>query len=133
MNVPSFRFSFRGFWQMYPRSGFRTSECTLVPVFVPGEHPLKPPFWKTTLLENHPFWKTTLLSTPDSRWFQRALEVLAVSICAQVTYRSVSRHPLYGCWHFRSAFAGLSCSKSLRDTPKTLRALALPAMKALGS
>ena len=51
---------------MYPRSGFRsggtcertlvlvfrsggTSECTLVPVFVPGEHPPKPPFWKTTL------------------------------------------------------------------------------------
>ena len=36
----------------YPRSGFRsggTSECTLIPVFVPGEHPPKPPFWKTTL------------------------------------------------------------------------------------
>ena len=34
---------------MYPRSGFRsggTSERTLVPVFVPGEHPPKPPFWK---------------------------------------------------------------------------------------
>ena len=34
---------------MYPRSGFRsggTSECTLVPVFVPGEQPPKPPFWK---------------------------------------------------------------------------------------
>ena len=32
---------------MYPRSGFcsgGTSECTLVPVFVPGEHPPKPPF-----------------------------------------------------------------------------------------
>ena len=26
-----------------------TSECTLVLVFVPGEHPPKPPFWKTTL------------------------------------------------------------------------------------
>ena len=38
----------------YPRSGFRsggTSECTLVSVFVPGEHPPKP----TTPLENHPF------------------------------------------------------------------------------
>ena len=37
----------------YPRSGFRsggTSECTLVPVVVLGEHPPKPPFWKTTLL-----------------------------------------------------------------------------------
>ena len=36
----------------YPRSGFqfqrvRKSECTLVPVFVPGEHlASKPPFWK---------------------------------------------------------------------------------------
>ena len=52
---------------MYPRSGFRswgTCERTLVPVFVPGEHPNahsfgffvpgghppKPPFGKTTLL-----------------------------------------------------------------------------------
>ena len=37
----------------HPRSGSRsgrTSECTLVLVFVPGEHPPKPPFWKTTLL-----------------------------------------------------------------------------------
>ena len=52
-NVPSFRFSFRGNMRTYPRSGFRsgrTSECTLVPVFVLGEHPPKPPFWKTTLL-----------------------------------------------------------------------------------
>ena len=57
---------------MYPRSGVRsggtcertrvprfvpggTSECTLVLVFVPGEHPPKPPIWKTTLL-----------STPDT-------------------------------------------------------------------
>ena len=39
---------------MYPRSGFRsggTFECTLVPVFVPWEHPPKPPFWKP------PFWQ----------------------------------------------------------------------------
>ena len=53
VNVPSFRFSFQGNMRMYPRSGFRsggTSECTLVPAFVP-EHPPKPPFWKTTLLE----------------------------------------------------------------------------------
>ena len=31
----------------HPRSGFLsggTSECTLVPVFVPGEHPPNPPF-----------------------------------------------------------------------------------------
>ena len=48
-NVPSFRFSFQGNTRMYPRSGFRsgrTSECTLVPVSVPGEHPPKPPFWQ---------------------------------------------------------------------------------------
>ena len=44
-NVPSFRF--------FLRTG--TSECTLVPVFVPGEHAPKPPFWPTTLLANHPF------------------------------------------------------------------------------
>ena len=52
-NVPSFLFSFRGNTRTYPRSCFRsggTSECTLVLVFVPGEHPSKPPFWKTTLL-----------------------------------------------------------------------------------
>ena len=38
----------------YPRSGFhsgRTSECTLVPVFVLGEHLPKPPFGKP------PFWE----------------------------------------------------------------------------
>ena len=55
-NVPSFRCSFRGNMRTYPRSGFRsvgTSECTLVPVFVPGEHPPKPPFWKATLLSTH--------------------------------------------------------------------------------
>ena len=42
---------------MYPRFGFRsggTSECTLVLVFVPGEHLPKPPFWKP------PFWKPPL-------------------------------------------------------------------------
>ena len=36
------------FWRTYPRSGFRsggTSERTLVPVFVPGEHPNVPSFW----------------------------------------------------------------------------------------
>ena len=52
-NVPSLRLSFRGNKRRYPHSGFRsggTSECTLVPVCVPGEHPPKPPFWKTTLL-----------------------------------------------------------------------------------
>ena len=54
-NVPAFRFSFRGNMRTYPRSGFRseggTSECTLVPVFVPVEHPPKPPFWKPPFCE----------------------------------------------------------------------------------
>ena len=54
-NVPSFQFSFRGNMRTYPRSGFHSggpSECTLVPVFVPGDHPPKnhpfgkPPFWQ---------------------------------------------------------------------------------------
>ena len=50
------------FWRMCPRSGFRsggTCERTLVPVFVPGEHPPKlrrPP--KTT------FDMTTLILVP---------------------------------------------------------------------
>ena len=52
--MPSFRFRMliQGDMRTYPRSGFRsggTSECTLVPVVVPGEHPPKP------LLETHPF------------------------------------------------------------------------------
>ena len=57
-NVPSFRFLFWGNMRTYPGSGFRsggTSECTLVPVFVLGEHPPKPPFWKTTLLATPEF------------------------------------------------------------------------------
>ena len=48
-HVPSFRFSFRGNILTYPRSGFSfrgNTKRTLVPVFVPGEHPPKPPFWK---------------------------------------------------------------------------------------
>ena len=55
------------FWRMCPRSSFRCGgvcKCTLVPVFVPGEHPnvpsfrfrsggtsAKPPFWKITLCQ----------------------------------------------------------------------------------
>ena len=48
-NVPSFRFSFRGNMQTYPRCDFRsggTSERTLVPVFVPGEHPNETTFFQ---------------------------------------------------------------------------------------
>ena len=51
---PRFGFSFRGYMRTYPRSSFRsggTSECTLVPVFVPGEHPPKPRFLKPPISE----------------------------------------------------------------------------------
>ena len=60
-NVPSFRFPFRGNMRMYPHSGFRsggTSECTLVPVLVPGEHPNLPSFrfsFRGNIRQNHPF------------------------------------------------------------------------------
>ena len=46
---------------MYPRSGFwhqGTSECALVPVLVPGEHPNVPSFrfsLRGTIRQNHPF------------------------------------------------------------------------------
>ena len=63
-NVASFRFSFRGEHANVVRTlvpVFRsggTSESTLVPVFVPGEHPPK-----TTLLE------TTLLGSSENPFF----------------------------------------------------------------
>ena len=40
------------------------SECALVPVFVLGEHPPKPPFWKPTLLST-----PELLSSSYSDYF----------------------------------------------------------------
>ena len=58
---PHSGFRFGGTCERAPHSGFRfggTSECTLVPVFLPGEHPPKPPFWKPPFL-----W--SLLSTPQ--------------------------------------------------------------------
>ena len=51
------------FWWTCPRSGFRsggTCERTLVPVFVPGEHPNVPSFrflFRGNIRQNHPFWK----------------------------------------------------------------------------
>ena len=56
---------------MHPRSGFRsggTCERTLVPVFVPREHPNVssfPVFVPGEHPPKPPFWKTTLLSTPE--------------------------------------------------------------------
>ena len=55
---PRSGFSFWGNMRTYPCSGFRsggTSECTLVPVFVPEKDPPEPPFWKTTLLATPTF------------------------------------------------------------------------------
>ena len=85
-NLPSFRFSFRGNMRTYPRSGFRsggTFECTLVPVFVPGEHLPKPPFWKTTLL-----------STPDLLlgWLLEIVFFLVCLGCLVAPYRAILRY-----------------------------------------
>ena len=65
-NVPSLRFSFQGNMRTYPGASFRsggTSESTLVPVFVPGEHPPKPPFWKTTLLSTPERCDTSIIKS----------------------------------------------------------------------
>ena len=51
------------FWRTCPRSAFRsggTCEPTLVPVFVPGEHPNVPLFrfsFRGNIRQDHPFWK----------------------------------------------------------------------------
>ena len=56
---------------MYPHSGFRsggTSECTLVPVFVPGEHlnvPSSRFSFKGNIRPNHPFGKPPFSKTPE--------------------------------------------------------------------
>ena len=64
------------FWRMYPRSssyprcGFRSggsSKYTLVAVCVPGEHPPKLPFWKTTLS----FHSLSFSSERSSFFFER--------------------------------------------------------------
>ena len=73
-NVPSFRFSFWGNIRMYPRSGFRsegTSECTLVPVFVPGEHPPKPPFWKPSFCQPQNGLQVNLISNAPTLFLGR--------------------------------------------------------------
>ena len=55
------RFRKRVVLAMYPCSGFRsggTCECTLVPVFVPGEHPNVPSFrfsFRGNIRQSHPF------------------------------------------------------------------------------
>ena len=55
------------FWRTYPRSGFRsggTCERSLVPVFVPGEHPPKPPFWKPPFCRPCPTYQLWPFSFP---------------------------------------------------------------------
>ena len=55
---------------MCPHSGFRSEgpcERTLVPVFVPGEHPQKPSFWKTTLLSTLEIWAFLCLKLAKNR------------------------------------------------------------------
>ena len=81
----------------YPRSGFcslGTSECTLVPVFVPGEHPPKPPFWKTTLLENHPFVGTPQTGRLLNGAFGPSRIFSRHSLCACHTEAARHRHVL---------------------------------------
>ena len=63
------------FWRMYPRSGFRsrgTRERTLVPVFVPGEHPNVPSFrflFRGNIRQNHPFGKPPLILGKSPTFF----------------------------------------------------------------
>ena len=73
------------FWRMCPRSGFRfggTCERTLVPVFVPGEHPNVPSFrfsFRGNICQNHPFGKPplSLVPTPEKRPFSRCPSAVA--------------------------------------------------------
>ena len=69
----------------YPCSGFRfggTSECILVPVFVPGEHPPKPPYWKTILL-----------AIPENRRLSQKTEDVAQKTAGNRRYGSVTSSP----------------------------------------
>ena len=58
------------FRRMCPRSGFRsrgTCERTLVPVYVPGEHPNVPSFrfsFRGNICQNHPFGKPPFCQPP---------------------------------------------------------------------
>ena len=57
------------FWHMCPRSGFfsgGTCKCTLVPVFVPGEHANVPSFWsfRGNICQNHPLGKPPFREPP---------------------------------------------------------------------
>ena len=81
------------FWRMYPRSGFllgnmrkyprsgfcseRTSECTLVQVFVPGEHPPKPPFWKPPFCQPPINWQVRRVTKKSARIFGQVVLTFA--------------------------------------------------------
>ena len=66
------------FWHMCPRSGFRSGgacERTLVPVFVPGEHPNVPSFrfsFRGERPAKPPFWKPPFCQ-PLNKWWQTSL------------------------------------------------------------
>ena len=70
---------------MYPRSGFRsraTSECTLVPVFFPGEHPNVPSFrfsFRENIRQNHRFGKPAFCEPPIFSLFKDFLLFFAFS------------------------------------------------------
>ena len=81
---------------MYPHSGFRsggTWERTLVPVFVPGEHPNVPSFRflfrgnirQTTLLKNHPLGNPGMIcnfrSSRSSPSLPRNWLIMSFSVC----------------------------------------------------
>ena len=69
---------------MWPRSSFRsggTCERTLVPVFVPGEHPIVPSFrfsFRGNIRQNHPFGEPPFLATPEKR--QESATFLQLSV-----------------------------------------------------
>ena len=96
-NVPSFGFRSGGnIRQNHPRSGFRSggtsAKTTLVPVFVPGEHPPKPPFWKTTLLGSSerraPHWAPRACQWDEAFLHLKGAEC---SACSHRAYRSPYR------------------------------------------
>ena len=79
----------------YPRFGFRsggTSECTLVPVFVPGEHPPKPPFWKTTLFKSG---ESNRPLTPTHAKKYRGTPPISMAILLQMYALPVSESSVY--------------------------------------
>ena len=55
----------------------KTRPLTLVPVFVPGEHPPKPHFWKTTLLATPKYIQAKKASSESKKLHLQAKEISA--------------------------------------------------------